>query len=81
MSKLSEMDRDHLAGDLIFIRGSKRYVVKAYFDDIFTIEVDAMDDDEALQLAKEDIEARIEKLFDKSIFLEIEGEYDIWQKK
>lgn len=73
---LNEIQKDHLQGDLLLSRGCETYLVKAYFDSILDMEIDAINEEDALQKAKEDIEARIEELFDKSIFLEIDGSYD-----
>lgn len=73
---LNEIQKDHLQGDLFYERGCKTYSIKAYFDSILYMEIDAISEEDALQKAKEDIETRIEELFDKSIFLEIDGSYD-----
>lgn len=73
---LNKIQKDHLQGDLLLSRGSKTYLIKAYFDSILDMEIDASSEEDAIQKAKEDIEARLEELFDKSIFLEIDGSYD-----
>lgn len=73
---LNEIQKDHLKADLFYERGCKTYSIKAYFDSILDMEIDAISEEDAIQKAKEDIEARIEELFDKSIFLEIDGSYD-----
>ena len=66
------LKEEHLAYSFSHHKGWKRYTVKAYFDDILTIKSDAYSEEDAIQKAKEDIEARIEELFNKSIFLEVE---------
>lgn len=73
---LNNVYDDHSKADLFYERGCKTYSIKAYFDSILDMEIDAISEEDALQKAKEDIEARIEDLFDKSIFLEIDGSYD-----
>lgn len=73
---LNNAYEDHAKADLFYERGCETYLVKAYFDSILDMEIDAISEEDALQKAKEDIEARLEALFDKSIFLEIDGSYD-----
>lgn len=73
---LNNVYDDHSKADLFYERGCKTYLVKAYFDSILDMEIDASSEEDAIQKAKKDIEARLEELFDKSIFLEIDGSYD-----
>lgn len=73
---LNDIHEDRSEADLFYARGCETYLVKAYFDSILDMEIDAISEEDALQKAKEDIEAKIEELFDKSIFLEIDGSYD-----
>lgn len=77
MSRLSEMDRDHLMMDLLSSRGCKNYEIEVEMSGLFTVSVDAQTEKEAIQKAKEEVEERLEDLFDDSINFEIVGEYDI----
>ena len=49
---LNEIHDDHLKADLFYARGCKTYSVKAYFDSILDIEIDASSEEDAIQKSK-----------------------------